>query len=247
MTPASVQDSEITVCAVVGDVAMLDGQRRAPERVERVAEDGIGAAVVRAAATGATWLWLLDGSVEPAANALEELLAPLTRAPALGDPILLSSMIVTQDGELDTRAPPWPRLFWRENAIVGAEHRLPALRAASWGSLLVHRRALSLYGAPRVDFAGAGDDLEWTGRMLRETPGYLVPGSVAVRNRPLSTRGVAYTRSRVRILVGDGWHGTDRVWFAFVLVRDVTGRLAARPSAALRRLRAATAGIRGGS
>ena len=222
---------------------MLDGQRRRPDFVELVGDDGLAAALGRAAATGATWLWLLDGSAAPDATTLEALLVPLAHAQSLEDPILLSSMIVTPSGELDTAAPPWPRLFWRENAILGAEHRLAALRAASWGSLLVHRRALSLYGAPRASFAGAGDDLEWTGRMLRETPGYLVPSSVAVRHRRLATHGIRYLRSRLRILRGDGWHGTDRVWFAFVLVRDLSAQLARRPAAAVQHVRRAAVAL----
>jgi hypothetical protein len=238
-----VNRDDISVCAVVGDAGVVDGQRRPPEHVVLLGDDGIREAVASAVATGASWLWLLDGSVAPAPDTLARLLAPLEQAAALGDPILLSSMVVTPGGELDTAAPPWPRLFWRENAILGAEHRLAALRAAHWGSLLVHSRALDLYGPPLAKFAGAGDDLEWTGRMLRETPGYIVPESIAVRERPVGISAAADARSRVRILCGDGWHGTDRLWFAFALLRDVSAQAVARPAAAARRARTASAGL----
>jgi len=237
-------DGELTVCAVAADAGAVAGQRRPPEFVELVRDGGIAGACSRAAATGATWLWLVDSSVTPAADALEELLAPLARAEALGDPILLSSMVVTARGELDTTAPPWPRLFGKENAILGAEHRLGALRATSYGSLLVHRRALDLHGAPRADFAAAGDDLEWTGRLLRETPGYLVPGSVCVRKQDARPESAAFARNRVRMLRGEGWAGQEKLWFAFLLTRDMVREVSARPARTPRLLRAVGAGVR---
>ncbi|MDQ3723760.1 MAG: hypothetical protein M3376_12040 [Actinomycetota bacterium] len=243
MTPA-VDHAAVTVCAVVRDAAVLAEQRRHPDRVELVRADAIDRACARAVGTGATWIWLLDSAVAPSPGALEALLAALADARALGDPILLSSMVVTPGGELDAVAAPWPRLFWRENAILGAEHRLVALRAAPYGSLLVHRRAFDLHGPPRADFAGAGDDLEWTGRLLRETPAYLVPGSVAVRERSSAADAAALMRARVRILRGDGWAGTDRLWFAFLLLSDLASQLLARPAGALRLVGAMASGLR---
>lgn len=235
---------ELTVCAVVCDAGAIAGQRRAPDFVELVRGDGLHSAVARAGATGATWIWLLDGAVTPAATALQELLAPLEHARALEDPILLSSMVVDAAGEFDVVAAPWPRLFWKENAILGAEHGLAALRAARYGSLLVHRRALDLHGAPRADFAAAGDDLEWTGRLLRETPGYLVPGSVCVRKQDARPESAAFARNRVRMLRGEGWAGQEKLWFAFLLTRDMVREVSARPARTPRLLRAVGAGVR---
>jgi hypothetical protein len=234
---------ELTVCAVTADAGAVAGQRRPPEFVVLVRDGGIAGACARAAATGATWLWLVDASVTPAADALEALLAPLAHAEALGDPILLSSMVLTAEGELDPAAAPWPRLFWKENAIVGAEHGLAALRATFYGSLLVHRRALTIHGTPRADVAGAADDLEWTARLLRETPGYLVSRSVAVRDQRTGGAG-ASVRSRVRMLRGDAWVGIDKLWFAVVLVREVLTRGAARRRRVGRRIRTLAAGAR---
>jgi GT2 family glycosyltransferase len=190
----------------------------------------------------------LHDGVAPAATALEELLSPLGALGALGDPPLLSGKVVGPDGRLDGALAPWPRLLARELAITGAEHRLAALRAARYGSLLVHRRAVEEHGPPRADFAGAGDDLEWTGRILRDHPGYLVPRSVAVRSGGSATPDVtAFTRNRVRILRGDGWQGQEKAWFAFLLAQDAARELSARPARAPRLLRAVGRGLRGPS
>ncbi|MEJ7783511.1 MAG: hypothetical protein WKF96_01825 [Solirubrobacteraceae bacterium] len=235
--------AEVSVCAVVADAAAVGQQQRPPEFVEVVGADGIAGAVGRAAATGATWLWLLDDSVTPAPGALQALIESVAHSRELGDPILMTSMVVTPDGELDLSAAPWPRLFWRENAIQGAEHRLVAVRAVCWGSMIVHRRALDVHGPPRPDFAGADDDLEWTGRLLRDAPGYLVPGSSAVRPAAVAADATARTRSRVRILRGQAWAGTDRVWFAFRLLRGGLVATLAKPASLPRLLWAAVAGL----
>lgn len=197
-----------------------------------------------AAATGATWLWLVDARVRPEPAALEELLAPLPSAGALGDPVLFAGKVVGADGRLDRDAPPWPRLLARELAMAGADHHLAALRAARYGSLLVHRRAVEQHGPPRPEFAGAGDDLEWTGRVLRDVPGYLAPRSIAVRERDGQPDPVAFTANRVRILRGDGWRGQEKAWFGFLFAQDLSQRISARPSEAPRLVRALGRGLR---
>lgn len=187
----------------------------------------------------------MDAHATPARDALAELLAPLTDAAPLADPVLISSKVVTRDGRLDDVAPPWPRLLAREQAIAGAERRLAALRAARYGSLLVHRRAVERHGVPRPDFAGAGDDLEWTARVLRDEPGFLAPRSVAVRTGGGRPDAAAFVRNRVRILRGDGWRGQEKAWFAFLFAQDLSRELSARPAAAPAVVRAIGRGLRG--
>lgn len=237
------------VCAVAGAEVDLDSQTRGPDdRVDVGAgRAGLADAVRAAAATGADWLWLVDASVTPSPTALEELLALVGSVEALGDPVLFAGKVVGHDGRLDLTRPPWPRLLARELAMAGADHRLAALRAARYGSLLVHRRAVELHGPPRPDFAEMGDDLEWTGRVLRDEPGYLVPRSVATRARPLpsgSDLGDADVRNNVRILRGDGWRGQEKAWFGFLFAQDLTQRVAAQPGTAPRLLRAVGRGLR---
>jgi len=245
-----VPSTEPTVCAIAPPAADLACQTRPPDGVvvNAAGARGLAGALTTATVThDATWLWLLDDDVVPAPDALEQLLAPLTESTELADPVLLSGMVVGPDGRMDAERLPWPRLLARELAMAGAERHLAALRAACYGSLLVHRRAIERHGGPRADFAGEGEDLEWTGRILRDEPGYLVPGSAArrARNRPLDLR--RFTRNRVRILRGDGWRGQERAWFAFLLAQDVAQRLAARPTSTPALARAIGSGLRAGS
>lgn len=239
-------ETSVSVCAVVPVEVRLDAQTRAPDDTVEVAPGraGLADAVRAAAATGATWLWLVDARVRPEPTALEELLAPLPCAGALGDPVLFAGKVVGADGRLDSDAPPWPRLLARELAMAGADHRLAALRAARYGSLLVHRRAVEQHGPPRPEFAGAGDDLEWTGRVLRDEPGYLAPRSIAVRERDGQPDPLAFAANRVRILRGDGWRGQEKAWFGFLFAQDLSQRILARPSEAPRLMRALGRGLR---
>lgn len=236
------------MCAVAPASVELSAQTRAPDAIVAVepGRAGLSQAVAEAAGGGASWVWLVDGAVTPEPGALEALLALLPVLDALGDPPLLAGKVVGADGRLDRALPPWPRLLAREVAIIGAEHRVAALRAARYGSLLVHVRAVQRHGPPRVDFAGAGDDLEWTGRLLRDEPGYLVPSSVAVRRAPPAGagNGAALMRNRVRILRGDGWGGQEKAWFAFLAAQDAARELTQRPVAAPGLLRAVGRGLR---
>jgi len=242
-----VAETSVSVCAVVPVEIRLDTQTRGPDDTVEVGPGraGLADAVRAAAATGATWLWLVDARVRPDPAALEELLAPLPSAGALGDPVLFAGKVVGADGRLDSDAPPWLRLAARELAMAGADHRLAALRAARYGSLLVHRRAVQRHGAPRPEFADAGDDLEWTGRLLRDEPGYLAPRSVAVRERGGRPDPHAFARNRVRILRGDAWRGHEKAWFAFHFAQDLLGQISARPAEAPRLLRALGGALRG--
>jgi len=229
MTP----DLATDVCAIVPSPAVLGGQSRAPQASAIVAagRGALAEAMTSAVEQGATWLWLVDRDVTPAPDALEELLRPLAALPLLDDPVLLASHVVLPDGSPDVGAAPWPRLLARELALNGASHHLAALRAVRFGSLLVHRRALERHGVPRADFAAAGDDLEWTGRVLRDDPGFLVPRSIATRATPSLVDPAPYVRSRVRILRGDGWAGQEKAWFAYLLARDLVQRGASDPKA----------------
>ena len=235
------------VCAVVGQGAAFEGQTRTADDTV-VFGDGpraLARAVTDAAERGPEWLWIVDPCVVPAPDALQELLVPLASLEALSAPVLFAGKLVTgPDGRLDMDSPPWPRLLARELAMAGADHHLVALRAARFGSLLVHRRAVEQHGPPRVDFAAAGADLEWTGRILRDEPGYLVPRSVALRVAPAAPDPATFTRERVRILRGDGWRGQEKAWFAFLLAQDLAQQGAGRPGAAPGLLRAVGRGLR---
>lgn len=236
-----------SVCAVAPLDVPLGGQTRAPDATVLVGSGprALADAVSEAVATGATWLWLVDAGVTLDPAALEQLVAPLGASDELGDPVLFASKVVEPDGRLALDAPPWPRLLARELAMAGADHRLAALRAARYGSLLVHRRAVECHGPPRADFAAGGDDLEWTGRVLRDEPGYLAPRSIAVRHAGGRPDTRAFARNRIRILRGEGWRGQEKAWFAFLFAQDLLREVSARPTGVPGLLRALGGGLRG--
>jgi hypothetical protein len=188
--------------------------------------------VIAAAPTGASWLWLVAGGVVPAPGALDALLAAVstTGVPA---PALLASRVVDASGRLEPACAPWIPLHDRAVVMDAAERGLAAIRLARWGSLLVSRAAVERHGPPRAGFAEA--DLEWTGRILRDAHGYLVPGSVAT-GRPHGLAGTARRlRDRARMLRGDGWLPQERLWFAYMTARELSPSRS--PRATVARLR----------
>lgn len=244
-----------SVCAVVtgggapvdDSVAAVRAQRHAPGRCVVAADrrDGIEEALT----TPCDWVWLVDAGVLPQAAALAALLAPL-RTPDLPAPLLLAGRIVGPNGRMDLARAPWPPLLDRRVVIAAARHRLASVRLARWGSLLVARTAVEDLGLPRRDYAGGADDLEWTARILKESPGYLVPSSVAVDPRPRPQRRehrqqrYRELRDRVRMVRGDGWVAQEPVWFAYELGLDVLRDVRRQPSLAPIAVRAVAAGLR---
>jgi len=245
LTSAPVSPAEPSVCAVAPPEINLGRQtHRVASIVALGADRDLSAAVAAAATRGSDWIWLLAPDVVPAPDALARLLAPLDDAESLEGPVLLASKLVTPDGSLDLGTPPWPRMLARELAFLGAEHRLMVLRAVRYGSILISRGAIERHGPPRPDFADGADDLEWTGRILRDQPGFLVPQSVVTRSAPLAVEPAGYARNRVRILRGGGWRAQERAWFAFLLASDLAQSVAARPAQAPAMVRAIAGGLR---
>ncbi len=238
------------VCAVVRGGA---GEVPAAQTVPPAATVAHGGswhdALAEALSHDARWYWLLEGGVRPDPAALERLLAALRGAGDLPRPVLLASRVVDEAGRLHPSSAPWSPLLDRVRVIDAARRRLVSLRLARWGSLLVSAEAVERHGLPRRDFAGGADDLEWTARMLRDDPGYLVPGSVAVRTGPAPALSPAEVRDRLRMLRGDGWVAQEPVWFGYVLAveagRDLRRR--PRPSTVGRLARGAGQALRAGA
>jgi hypothetical protein len=160
------------------------------------------------------WLWLVEGDTEPGPGALAALADVAQGRDGLPAPVLLTSKVLGADGRLDPASAPWPPLHDRGGAMIAAEHRVAAVRLVRWGSVLISAGALARHGPPRAALAGAADDLEWTARVLRDAPGYLVPGSVAVRRGPRRA-GVRQLAGAARMLAGDGLDAQERLWFLY--------------------------------
>lgn len=234
--------SRASVCAVVrgGGEAALTAVRRQSEPPERIVVSSASSwhAAVRDACGREEWLWLIDDDVVPDLRALEAMRNVLADLGDLPVPSLLAGKLLGPGGELDVAGAPWPPLHDRTVAIAAAGRRLAAIRLARWGALLVSTDAVARHGPPRLAFAGGADDLEWTSRLLRDAPGYLVPGSRATRTNA-RTRGVREWANRARMLRSSAWMPLEAPWFAYASALEAAGtrRSPSRtPRATVRRL-----------
>ena len=130
-----------------------------------------------AAARGVDWLWVMDDDTIPHPDALEQLLSARGDFP---DAAMFASKVLWTNGELHPMN--WPGLDPRDmDDFVGAiERRALRIRANTFPSLLVRREAVERYGPPRKGFWIWSDDIDFTQRILRHEPGYMIPRSVAV-------------------------------------------------------------------
>ena len=172
---------------------------------------------------GAEWLWLVEGDAAPEPQALEALAAVAADHGDLPAPALVAGRVVAADGRIDPGGAPWIPLLDRITVIAAARRRLVSLRMARWGSLLVRRAAIDRYGLPSARMTAA-DDLEWTARLLLDERGYLAPQAISRRDgaprRPIG--GLAEVRDRARMVRHGAWTGPEPVWFAFMLLVDLT-------------------------
>ncbi|MDQ3647737.1 MAG: hypothetical protein M3433_03990 [Actinomycetota bacterium] len=220
-----------TVVVHVGEAAPATAGRLAGRALHVGLEAGTAGACsdgVRAAcSTAAEWIWLLDGLAVPGPDALEALLEGAARGGSGPRAcVRAGGRVVTGDGETHPRALPWPVLLDKEAVLSAAAQRLVAVRAARHGSLLVRRSAIETEGLPRTEYRARGDDLEWTSRVLRAGPGFLVPGSVAVRRRGEADRpgaGAARPwrgrRNALDLLARGPFSLQERLWFGYGLTR----------------------------
>ncbi|MFL5909271.1 MAG: hypothetical protein ACJ768_01690 [Gaiellaceae bacterium] len=179
------------------------GQTRPPERVVTVEE-------LRGGAFDAPpdWLWVVDRAVRPSADALAALLDAAESLDGLAAPVLLASHVTGSD----PLAEPLPALD-KELEVEAAARRLVPVRALSTASFLVRPGALPL--GP----VSAGRYFAVTASLLRDSPGYLVPGSRASFDGRVAER----VRARASTL-RSSWRGPERVWFALRLLRDALRR-----------------------
>lgn len=181
--------------AVLVDNASTDGvaaaarDRRPTIEVLRFEDNsgsagGFGRGARWAYEAGYDWIWLLDNDSEPEPGALDALLEAHARFPLHRAPQLLASKVVWTDGSILPLNVP---IFKRKNMTQfywAAEHATVSLRAAPYAGMLVHRDLLARHGVPLESYFFWNDDIEWTGRMLRNAFGVLVPASVICHKTP---------------------------------------------------------------
>ena len=206
----------------------------------------------RAHAAGADWMWLMDDDVIPEPDALAELLATPERIEPLPHPTMLVSKALWRDGRMHPMNHPGPERRRIERMIEGAEHGLVPILFATFVSLLVHRGAVDRHGLPLKHFFIWSDDIEYTGRVLLEEPGYLVPTSVVV-HKSATNRTAMYSppdrfylhvRNTVFIIRGPGRSARNKLIFVWMLASSSIQYFMRHPSAAS--LRAILRGLRDG-
>lgn len=137
-----------------------------------------------ATARGFGWLWIMDDDVLPRADALAELLG---KAAQLGEVAFVCSKVVGVDGssmnvpDVDERPGPNRYPAWEAHLDLGAVR----VRRATFVSMLLPTSTVRACGLPLRDMYMFGEDTEYTMRVTRHLPGYLVGSSVATHKRAL--------------------------------------------------------------
>lgn len=153
------------------------------------ASGGFSAGFRLAYQQGADFVWMMDDDVVPEPDALQKLLEADDQLSAMDKPhSFLVSKAHTSEGLLTNV----PRIDERTNEI--AYENWPELldigvvpvRPATFVSILVPRATLQRHGLPIASMFMWGDDTEFTMRISRDVPGYLVTASKVLHLRRVS-------------------------------------------------------------
>lgn len=129
---------------------------------------------------GFEWLWVMDDDTIPRPDCLQQLREADITGAGLAPPVLLSSKVLWTDGSLHPMNMQGYDFSDPDAFVASVEAGFPRVRFATFPSLLVHRGAVERHGPPRKAFFLWSDDIDFTGRILRHEPGYVVPASIAV-------------------------------------------------------------------
>jgi GT2 family glycosyltransferase len=186
--------------------------------------EGMKAAVAR----GVDWLWVMDDDTIPAPDALEQLLRARDNLNGLPEPALLASKVLWTDGKLHPMNWPAPALLDVDRFVEGVENNVVPIRANTFPSLLVKREAVERHGPPRKGFWIWADDIDFTQRILRYEPGYLVPQSVALHKTKTAhkpweggQRFYYAVRNGMFILRGDTLEPKEKVGWVLLLLSQI--------------------------
>ncbi|WP_227368684.1 glycosyltransferase family 2 protein [Halomonas sp. M20] len=138
---------------------------------------------------GADFIWMMDDDVVPEPDALQKLLEADEQLNIMGlDKSYLISQATTENGQINDP----PNLDLRYNEIGYPSwpetlvHGMVPVRLANFVSILIPRKTLSNYGVPISSMFIWGEDTEYTMRITRDKPGYLVATSKVLHLREKS-------------------------------------------------------------
>lgn len=139
--------------------------------------------------TGADYVWVMDDDVLPEPDALERLLDAAALLAKHGErPAFLSSVVRAPGGELMNV----PELDRRQNALAyenwpsRLENGLMPVIRTSLVSDLLPRETLARHGLPIAEMFIWGEDTEFTLRVSKDRPGYLVGDSRVLHLRRIA-------------------------------------------------------------
>jgi GT2 family glycosyltransferase len=171
---------------------------------------------------GYEWLWLLDDDTFAESRCLEELLAGAARAPQ--HPSVMASVVRWRDDRLHPMNRPWFRAGARADFVDAAGQGLALIRTSTFVSTMIHRDAVAAHGYPLAHYFVWLDDMEYMGRLLRHSYGYIAPESV-VRHwtpQPYDTltdaRERFYYKARNHLWLlrrGESFGGRDRLTYGW--------------------------------
>ena len=142
---------------------------------------GFARGIDEAVRRGYERIWIMDDDVIPEPDALERLLA--ADAARGGNYGWLSSRCVMPDGSLCPmnlqRRTPFAKL--PAEALSADADPVPA-QMASFVSLFFRAETVRRFGLPVAEFFIWSDDLEWTRRVSRESPCFVVPASTVTHD-----------------------------------------------------------------
>jgi rhamnopyranosyl-N-acetylglucosaminyl-diphospho-decaprenol beta-1,3/1,4-galactofuranosyltransferase len=193
---------------------------------------GFTEGVKRAYADGFDWLWLMDDDTIPTESALEELLA-VDRRDGLRPPSILASKVLDAEGNVHPFNRPWPRTGAFAELVDAAASGLLLIRYASFVSLMIRRDAVQRHGLPHAEYFIWNDDVEYTARVLRDEPGYLVPASVVHHKNVVGIAGAATAtdryyyevRNKLFLLRSQAWKSDERMERLRIVLGIVSGAL----------------------
>jgi rhamnopyranosyl-N-acetylglucosaminyl-diphospho-decaprenol beta-1,3/1,4-galactofuranosyltransferase len=134
-----------------------------------------------------------------------------------------------KDGRLHPMNSPVPRWRWRGELAEGITRGLLLVRYATFVSVAVHRTAIDRFGLPLEHYFIWSDDVEFTARVLREQPGYLVPESIAhhwtatphAAATPTNERFYYHARNSLLLLRGSSLTAIERLDYGRYLLRSI--------------------------
>jgi GT2 family glycosyltransferase len=188
---------------------------------------GFHEGISKAHAQGYGSIWLMDDDTVPNRDALEGLLAAREIAT---DATIFASKVIWSDGQIHPMNRPFvawgatERMIWAAEAEAG----LVPLRAGTFVSMLLPRETVDRFGLPEKRYFIWSDDIEYTARVLRDSPGFLATRSIALHKTATPHTAVEsgnrfyfHVRNSIYMFRGDAWTRREKPSMIFYYLKSI--------------------------